>query len=66
MAKRLMKCVFCGQRDRRHWRYCSRCGERYRWHRPAQTQVAIDEGWKQVAALSLLVLLVMAIIASGT
>lgn len=61
MPKRLAKCMFCGHRDRRVWRFCAACGERYRWQRPAQTRSAIDEGWKQVAAMALLALLIAAI-----
>jgi transposase-like protein len=62
MAKRRAKCVFCGCRDLRTWRFCSSCGRQYQWKRPEQFERMIADGWKQVAALFLLAIVLVAII----
>lgn len=59
MAKRKTKCVFCGQHDKRQWRFCSRCGCS---RKTLQFQHVIRDGWKQVAAIGIVALLIVAII----
>lgn len=44
------------------WRFCSQCGEKYRWQRPAQSRDVIYEGWKQVAVICLIALIVVVMI----